>query len=260
MNRMMLGQDDPALQSTSRSTTCLEWSAGRSERPAHCLFGPLHYEPNYAYPLIVWIHGPDDDERQLNRVMPHISLRNYVGVCPRGTSLTQTFADGQRGYTWRQTADEIVLALDRVLDCVELAKARFNINENRVFLAGYDAGGTMALRVALSSPRSVAGAASLGGPLPQNHSPLRNVDRFRDVPLLIAFGRDSATYADERVCDDLRLMHAAGLHSLDIRQYPCGDELVTQMLKDSDAWVMKLVTGVEMDSSSHSQSGYDELN
>ena len=47
------------------------------------LFVPLHYEPNYAYPLIVWLHGAQDDERQLKRVMPFISLRNYVAVAPR---------------------------------------------------------------------------------------------------------------------------------------------------------------------------------
>ena len=47
---------------------------------SHCLFTPLHYERNYAYPLIVWLHGPGDDERQVTRVMPLVSMRNYVGV------------------------------------------------------------------------------------------------------------------------------------------------------------------------------------
>ena len=27
------------------------------------------------------------------------------------------------------------------------------------------------------------------------------------------------------------------------RQYPCGDELNTQMLHDMDAWMMEIVTG-----------------
>ena len=52
----------------------------------HALFVPMHYEPNYAYPLLVWLHGPGDDERQLQRVMPLISLRNYMAVGPRGVS------------------------------------------------------------------------------------------------------------------------------------------------------------------------------
>ena len=49
----------------------------------YTLFAPLHYEPNYAYPLVIWLHGPGDDERQLLRVMPLVSMRNYVSVGPR---------------------------------------------------------------------------------------------------------------------------------------------------------------------------------
>src|SRR4051794_5650794 len=49
------------------------------------LFTPLHYERNYAYPLIVWLHGPGDDERQLKRIMPLVSMRNYGAAGPRGT-------------------------------------------------------------------------------------------------------------------------------------------------------------------------------
>jgi hypothetical protein len=29
-----------------------------------------------------------------------------------------------------------------------------------------------------------------------------------------------------------------------LRQYPCGDELTTQMLHDLDAWLMEQVTGM----------------
>ncbi len=68
---------------------------------------------------------------------------------------------------------------------------------------------------------------------------------------MLSFGRDSLDYGEDRLCEDLKLFHAAGLHSLNIRQYPCGDELVTQMLKDLDSWLMKLITGQQMDTSVH---------
>jgi len=32
--------------------------------------------------------------------------------------------------------------------------------------------------------------------------------------------------------------------SVTLRQYPCGDELTTQMLRDLDVWLMEQVTGV----------------
>ena len=50
----------------------------------HASFAPQHYESGYSYPLLVWLHGPGCDERQLLRIMPQISMRNYVAIAPRG--------------------------------------------------------------------------------------------------------------------------------------------------------------------------------
>src|SRR5580658_5486284 len=50
----------------------------------HSTFAPMHYEPGYSYPLLVWLHGAGCDERQLLRIMPLVSMRNYVAVAPRG--------------------------------------------------------------------------------------------------------------------------------------------------------------------------------
>lgn len=48
-------------------------------------FAPMRYEPGYAYPLVIWLHGALGDERQLRQVMPKISMQNFVAVAPRGT-------------------------------------------------------------------------------------------------------------------------------------------------------------------------------
>jgi hypothetical protein len=39
------------------------------------------------------------------------------------------------------------------------------------------------------------------------------------------------------------LFHTAGM-AIHLRQYPCEDELTTQMLHDLDTWLMEQVTGV----------------
>jgi len=211
----------------------------------HTLFTPLHYERKYAYPLIVWLHGPDANETQLQRVMPLISMRNYVAVAPRGTwSEAEGDVSDHGRYTWRQTDDDIELAEQRVLECIDLAAQRLRVNRSRVFLAGYGCGGTMALRLGLNCPSCVAGVLSLGGPFPANNRPLLRIEQARNVPLFLAHGRQSQCYPAERLCDNLRLFHVAGM-SVTLRQYhPCGDEITTQMLSDMDAWIMELVTGV----------------
>ncbi len=226
----------------------------------HALFGPMHYEPKYSYPLVVWIHGPEDDERQLNQVMPHISLRNYVGVSPRGTASDSRYSASAAGFDWEQSPSQIVTAVDRVLDCVELACMRFNISRKKIFLAGYESGGTMAMRIAMESPQTFAGVASFNGPLPSNHKPFRNVANFRQLPMMMGFGRDALDYCSDQLSRDLRLVHAAGLSYLNIRQYPCGDELVTQMLKDFDVWMMEIVTGSHMDTTVNTMPRFDNWN
>jgi len=213
---------------------------GHSEiLPRYSLFAPLHYEPNYSYPLIVWLHGPKDNEHQLRRIMPLLSLRNYAAIGPRATN---AYADQTPGFFWATQAGSVSAAERSVLDCLEVARSRFNVNPERVFLAGYDCGGTMAFEVGLRHPDKFAGVISLGGSFPTARPLLSSLPQLRKLPLFIAHGRDSAEYPVERLCEDLRLFHVAGM-SVTVRQYPCGDELTTKMLQDLNLWIMERVTG-----------------
>lgn len=84
---------------------------------------------------------------------------------------------------------------------------------------------------------------SIGGPFPEGHRPLLKLAQIRKFPLLLAHCRDSQAYPIDRVCQELALFHAAAM-CVTLRQYPCGDEITTQMLSDLDRWLMEQVTGV----------------
>jgi phospholipase/carboxylesterase len=202
-----------------------------------CLLAPLHYERNYAYPLLVWLHDDGGSERELKRIMPLVSLRNYVSLAIRGTEETSG------GFSWSDSPDAVLAAELRVADAVALAKQRFNVHSSRVYLAGQGIGGTLALRLALRCPEHYAGGVSIGGSFPCGQSPLARLAAARASRLLIMHCRDSATYPVDRLCGELALFHAAGM-SVTLRQYPCDDELTTQMLHDLDVWLMEQVTGV----------------
>ena len=202
------------------------------------LFAPLHYERNYSYPLVVWLHGPGDDERQLRRVMPLVSMKNYVAVGPRGTCAHED----SPGFYWGDDEISIDAAEYAVLEAVDTVQKKFNVARPKIFLAGFQCGGTTAFHVGLRNPNLFAGVLSLGGPFPVRHTPLRRLTQLRRLPLFIAQGRDSTAYPIERTCEELRLFHAAGMN-ITLRQYPCGDELTTQMLHDMDVWLMERVTG-----------------
>ncbi|HEX3998338.1 MAG TPA: alpha/beta hydrolase-fold protein [Pirellulales bacterium] len=238
-----------------------------SGRGPYSLFAPLHYEPNYAYPLLVWLHGPGHDEQQLRRIMPSISLRNYVAVAPRGTIVapngaaaiapgkiatvaTATISDASAsvdaasaaGHGWRQTEGHIQAAELRVMECLDAAAEKFHVAPDRCFLAGYGSGGTMAFRIALRNPQCFAGVLSLSGPFPSGRSPLAQLHDVRRLEVFIACCRAGSLYPTETVCHDLRLLHTAGM-SVVLREYPGDDALTPQMLADMDRWLMEQVTG-----------------
>ncbi len=245
MNRLQLWppSEDAAKGSAYRIEEA-RLSASYDGGTCHVTFLPLHYEQNYAYPLLIWLHGPGDDETQLNRIMPLVSMRNYVAAGPRGSRQRKAAAGVPATYVWRQTDEDIQRAQASVFECIASVTQRLNVAIPRVFLAGYDCGGTMALRVAMSHPDRFAGVASLGGAFPTGQTPLRCLNLARRLPVLISFGREGRKYSMGQVCDDLRLLHAAGM-KVTVRQYPCDDEITTQMLLDLDRWLMELVTGVE---------------
>src|SRR5687768_7836303 len=87
-----------------------------------CYFAPLHYESNYSYPLIVWLHGPHNNELQLKQILPLVSLRNYVGAAPRATVASEQ--DGGAGiqFCWHEDERNVELAEDRLWECLDGAR------------------------------------------------------------------------------------------------------------------------------------------
>ena len=216
-----------------------------SSHETNCaFFAPLHYEPGYAYPLLVWLHGRGSDETQLLRIMPQVSMRNYVAAAPRGVSLSGDGEAGDERYGWRQSEEAILEAEQRVFDGMATASRKYHVARRRIFLAGFDCGGTMAFRVAMNHPERFAGVLSLGGAFPSGRTPLGHLTEARQLPVFLAAGRDSREYPPEQVCENLRLFHTAGL-SVTLRQYPCGHELSEQMLGDVDRWIIEQISSLQ---------------
>ncbi|MCR9116861.1 MAG: hypothetical protein NXI22_07900 [bacterium] len=184
------------------------------------LFCPLHYEPNYAYPLLVWIDSAATPGRKLQYVMPEVSMRNYVGAAAANDRAGQ------------------LPSASRIVEAVQRARSQYNINPRRIFIAGYADGGGLALQLALQHANLFAAGISLGGPFPDDGQPLINLKSARETPLMICQGRDSVRYPDEETCRHLRLFHAAGMQ-VTLRQYACGDEFHPPMLDDANRWLME---------------------
>ncbi len=220
--RGKVGRQDNA---DGQSSTVLR----RSQDPS--VFVPMHYERNYAYPLIVWLHADQQNASEVHEIMPRVSMRNYVAVAPTIASTDEA---------WTQDNPSIYAAHDAVVGAVAEARSRFNINPQRIFLAGGGAGATMAFRVALERPELFAGVLAINGPLPVTGTPLCRWDHSRKLPVFWAHCRKSTHFQQQQLCEQLRLLHIAGF-SLTLRQYPGDDQISDALLGDVNRWVMENV-------------------
>lgn len=238
MNRIKIGplalaSSDVKTTSTVSPFENVKKLASPSE--ACSVFVPIHYERNYSYPLIVWLHSDGESSRQIEQIMPLTSMRNYLGVSPQAV-----LGDNRRGYFWQQSRGHIKQARQSIEAAIDQASLKYNVCANRIFLGGYGAGGTMAYRIAFQRPELFAGVISINGPLPTGQNPLARWMDCRDLPLFWAHMRNSPTFSEERLCEQLKSLHVSGF-SVTLRQYPGGDHLLDTTFNDLDNWIMSTI-------------------
>ena len=115
-------------------------------------------EDTAPLPILILLHGAGGDGRSFAQGSGFISLAERDGIL-------LIFPDGEN----RVWNDGIDRADDRdaddvgfILDLIEFASERVNIDRNRIFVAGFSNGGGMAHRLACEAPETFAGVAAVG--------------------------------------------------------------------------------------------------
>src|SRR5437868_4844794 len=150
-------------------------------------FLPTGYEPNYAYPLLVFFHGQGGNEEQVLRLAPRLSRRNYICIGLQGPEPIGRRADGRFGYAWGADGPCTALLEDYVFRAVEQTRRNYHVHSERIFLAGFCEGATEAYRLGLTFPDRFAGAIALNGILPR-HGLLLRLPEVRQLRVLIGHG------------------------------------------------------------------------
>jgi phospholipase/carboxylesterase len=167
--------------------------------------------------------------------MPMISQRNYLGLSFRGTSAAKGGQPG--GYHWSTDDEDLSEFEEGLLEAVCRLRREYHVHSERVFLAGFDEGATVALGLFLRQPERYGGAICLAGRFPQSRHAL---SRFRDLRgkrvLIATGGGDTVSTAAENVRAG-RLLHAAGM-SVSTRIVDAGHEVTRPMLRQIDHWIM----------------------
>ena len=227
--------DAPRTAATDRCGAGEPWSAAASATD-YSLYTPLHYEPKYAYPLIVWLHDHGFNEADAVAMISRISLRNYIAVGPRGT---ESCVAG--GFAWIQSGSAIAATEQAVFAAIDGARLQLNVHPQRIFIAGAGQGGTMAFRLAFRHPELFAAVISLNGPLPDGLAPLGRLKACRQLPILWTQCAAHHFFDDTLLAEQLRLLYTAGF-DLTLRQYPQPEPDWPLILPDVNRWIMERVS------------------
>jgi len=233
--KMHRDESPASLLATSGSA----WTpAAKIVRP-RAFFVPTRYTATYRYPLIVWLHNDGYNESQISQVAPHISTQNYVGVGIRGS---QAIDQAGKRFAWSESSAAVSRCEDAVWQAIDDAGDRYNIHGERIFIAGYGAGATMARRIAMRRSRQFAGCIALGGRMPRGGSVMSDLAGVRNLRNFWALAIDGDQVASCDFDDDIRLAADARM-KIDVRQYTTDDVMVKEVLSDVNHWVMQIVTG-----------------
>jgi phospholipase/carboxylesterase len=227
---------DSALR-TYRPAEGFYTSEVRTPRPLPVrTFLPTGYEPRYPYPLLVFFHGQGGNEEQILRLAPRLSRRNYIAISLRGPLPLGTRPDGRRGYSWGDGSCESQIE-DYMLRAVEQTRRNYHVHSERIYLAGFGAGATLAYRLGLTFPERLGGVISLNGSMPRQGGPLLRLPEVRQLRVFIGHGIANAVVPLSLARADHRLLYTAGL-SVVMHTYPATHRLHGDMLRDINRWII----------------------
>ncbi len=254
-----------SLSSCSKRASSENISAANADaylpiEPYHRIYYPRNYTPSYDYPLVIWMHSDASSELEVETVMEALSDQNYLAVAPRANVRCQT---KKRLYRWGDTRTDYAYAEDAVWDCIMGALECLPVASDRVFIAGFGRGGTLAQWIGLQYAERIAGVVSLSGAAPTIGGALSNWKLAKDLPLLFTQRKGSTICSEEDLNLAMQMAHRAGLNYTFCQlmseedKYAEGDELSTAMLESANRFMMGIVTGTPI--SLHPEASRDHL-
>jgi phospholipase/carboxylesterase len=203
-------------------------------------FLPTGYEPNYPYPLLVFLHGHGSSEEQVLRLAPRLSRRNYICIGLRGPHPLGRRQDGQLCFSWGDDGGADAKVEEYVFRAVEQTRRHYHVHSERIYLAGFCEGALLAYRLGLLHPERFAGIISLNGCMPRRGRPLQRLPEVRQLRVLIGHGIANALVPLSLARADFRLLYTAGL-AVRMHTYAANHRIHLDMLRDIDRWIMQAI-------------------
>jgi phospholipase/carboxylesterase len=201
-------------------------------------YTPTGYEPNYAYPLIVLLHGQGGSDQQVMRYAPKICRRNNLYISVRGPVELQRDDDGLPSYGWGRPGEHDETIERHIIKAIEHTRRDFHVHSERIYLAGIHEGAAVAYRIGLAMADKIAGVISINGSMPRpSDGPLfRNPD-IKNLRVMIAHGAANERVPLETARRDYLALYGAGCDVM-LNTYPATHRVHANMFRDINRWVV----------------------
>jgi phospholipase/carboxylesterase len=205
----------------------------------------LHQPPRQtgseAAPLLLLLHGIGSNEEDLFGLASFVDPRFFVisaraplaynpgayAWFPLQILPNRIIADMEEAERTRQTLRQFILEV----------VASYPVDPKQVYLMGFSQGAIMALYLALTQPKLVAGVVAMSGRLPEDINPaLIDREGLNQLPILVVHGTEDPVLPIENgraIRDRLQTVPV----SLTYREYTMGHQLSSESLTDILAWL-----------------------
>lgn len=206
---------DQVGQAVLRTTVCID----TVERP-WVLQIPPDYDPSVPAPLLVVLHGGVGTAEVYDDPLRYAS-EDELGALAFERGWISVFPFGQAGATWW---DEVGMA--NVRNLVRIVKREFNVDDDRVWMAGFSDGASAGFAHAMLAPTDYAafvalnghmGVASLDGDLPI-YAP-----NMSATPIFATTTFDDGLYPSYRMRRSIEMAREAGA-DIYYREFPGGHD------------------------------------
>jgi phospholipase/carboxylesterase len=202
-------------------------------------FLPTGYEPNYPYPLVVFLHRDGGNDDQVLRMAPRVSRRNYICISLRGPQPMGLRADGRLAFGWGEEGEYDDFVEEYLMRAVDITRRSYHVHSERIYIAGIEEGATQAFRIGQRMPEKLAGIISLNGtlPTPDENGPLFSSPECRQLRVLMCHGTQNENIRIDRSESDRNTLYAANME-VSYETYQTNHKLHPHMLRDMNRWIM----------------------
>jgi phospholipase/carboxylesterase len=192
-------------------------------------------------PMLILLHGTGGSEKEFSN-MAQLFDERFLVLTVRGP-----FMQSPRRYLWfgvenvngtyGVNAVQAEFSRQALSKFITQAAEAYQVDDNQVYLFGFDQGAVMALGVALTAPYLVSGVVSISGQLPDEFRSLMvRPKQLKGLPMLIIHGLEDELYPIALGRAINKVLSASPV-TLDYREQTFGHFLTQDSLHDAANWL-----------------------